>query len=996
MKNPLKIVTIILSSILALTATTAVIGVVSSYTKDETDALVLQLQESIDKNKSDVQAQIDALTREYQEKEAELLLLIEENKNNLATLTSEYETKVAELEADDESIKQAIADLEAEYLAKVEEIENTIETANQTIANNKSALESAINLLQNTYEAKVAEIEAVISQLETADTNKATIIAGLTDRIVELEKGLNITNVTFAENGDLILTFADGTTQTIISSKQESVKFNYIVNQDGATCSIYGVSGRLVSDLIIPESLDGFTVTGIGDNAFNQCAWIKKVTIADTITTIGNRAFANCGGITAIEIPDSVTTIGKEAFNNCLSLTSVMIGKNLKAIYDKAFFDCNKLVEVINKSTHITVTKGATDNGYLGHYALGVCNATDIHASMISNDNGYIVYTDGAEKILVGYTGNETELVLPEHITQIYQYAFKDCTSITSVVVPYTITQIGNGAFAGCFALTKMTLPFAGATKNGSTDTHFGYIFGASSYSNNKNYVPTILKEITITGGVIKADSFDGCDSLNTIVIGNDVTTIGSSAFSGCSSLTEIVITDGVTSIAGYAFAGCSNLTEIEIPDSVTSIGDGAFSGCSSLQSITIPFIGAKAGKTAGSTYQYPFGYIFGTTSYTGSKGVTQYYYGYSASSTTSTTYYIPSSLRSVTVTGGNILYGAFYNCSSLTEIVIPDSVISIGEYAFYGCSSLTGIVIPDGVTSIGGYAFSGCSSLTSVEIPDSITTIGNSAFYNCYKLVEVVNKSSNVTITQGSSDYGNLGYYALNVHNGDDTYISKVVNDDEYIVYIDGSEKILVNYIGVKTDLILPTYITKINQYAFYQCDTITSVLIPDSVKSIGNYAFYSCDKLNSIVIPNNVKSIGSYAFYNCAGLKSAVIGDDVVTIGNYAFYECDSITSVVIGDSVSTIGSYAFYDCDLLTSVVISSNVITVNNYAFTYCYDLSIVYYKGSILDWTAIQFGASNTYLTNATRYYYSEQEPIAEGNYWHYDENGDIAVWGAQG
>ena len=332
MKNPLKIVTIVLSSILALTATTAVIGVVSSYTKDETDALVLQLQESIDKNKSDVQAQIDALTREYQEKEAELLFLIEENKNNLATLTSEYETKVAELEADDESINQAIAALEAEYLAKVEEIENTIETANQTIAKNKSALESAINLLQNTYEAKVAEIEAVISQLETADANKATIIAGLTDRIVELEKGLNITNVTFAENGDLILTFADGTTQTIISSKQENVKFNYIVNQDGATCSIYGVSGRLVSDLIIPESLDGFTVTGIGDNAFNQCAWIKKVTIADTITTIGNRAFADCGGITAIEIPDSVTTIGKEAFNNCLSLTSVMIGKNLKAI----------------------------------------------------------------------------------------------------------------------------------------------------------------------------------------------------------------------------------------------------------------------------------------------------------------------------------------------------------------------------------------------------------------------------------------------------------------------------------------------------------------------------------------------------------------------------------------------------------------------------------------------------------------------------------------
>ena len=351
-------------------------------------------------------------------------------------------------------------------------------------------------------------------------------------------------------------------------------------------------------------------------------------------------------------------------------------------------------------------------------------------------------------------------------------------------------------------------------------------------------------------------------------------------------------------------------VSKIIVPDYVTAINQGAFSGCLSLQEMTIPFVGGSI-KTKNDTYQYPLGYIFGTSSYTGGTKTKQYYYGSSPSSTTNTTYYIPLSLRKVTVTGGNILYGAFCSCALLTSVTIGNSVTSIGEYAFSGCTceiewggnpSITTIgnyafsgykgiciTIPDSVTSIGNQTFQNCNNLTSVVIGNSVTSIGNQAFQNCNSLTSVVIGNS-VTSIGYSAFYNCSGLECITVSEGNTKYRS----EGNCLIEKDTNTLIL----GCKNSVI-PT---------------------DDSVTSIGYYAFSNCSGLTSITIPNSVTSIGYNAFSGCSSLTSVTIGNSVTSIGNYAFSGCSSLTSVTIGNSVTSIGEYAFYNCSSLTSIKFS----------------------------------------------------------------------------
>ena len=835
----------------------------------------------------------------------------------------------------------------------------------------------------------------------------------------------------------------------VTSSDTYQYPFGYIFGTSSYTGSVateqyyYGssTSSTTYDTYYIPSSLK--SVNLIGGNvlygAFYNCSGLANITIPDSVINIDDYAFSGCSSLTSISIPDNITSIGVSAFRNCSGLTDITIPNSVKNIGSYAFYDCSGLTSV-RIPANVTSIGGSA---FYGCSKLQDIYITDIVAwCNISGLNNLMKYGSSNKKL---YINNElvTSVTIPDGVTEIPSSAFSSFTGLTTVTIGNSATSIGSNAFSDCVGLTRIT-GSSNATsviaKQCGASTFEVVITSGTSIGNSAFYNCNGLTSITIPNSVITIGdyAFSGCSSLTSIIIPDCVTSIGDYAFSNTAwynnqpdglvcagkvaykykgtmpSNTSIVIKEGTISINRYAFSDCSGLTSITIPGSVTSIGYGVFSGCSSLESITIPFVGAKAGVTSSDTYQYPFGYIFGMSSYDGGVATKQYYYGYSTSYTTFDTYYIPSSLKSVTVTGGNILRGAFYGCSCLMSITIPDSVTSIGSSAFYGCSSLTSITIPNKVTSIGYSAFSGCSGLTGITIPDSVTTIPSSAFYGCtgltsvtignsvtsigdyafsgcYKLVEVYNKST-LSITAGNSSNGGVAYYAKNVYTTEGG--SKLSTDENgYVIYTDGTERFLVAYTGTETELVLPSYITKINQYAFYNCSGLTSITIPDGVTSIGEWAFEYCSSLTSITIPDSVTSIGvnafydtkwynnqpyglvyagkfaykykgampsdtsitikdgthgigSYAFEGCTGLTNVTIPDSVTSIGNSAFYGCSSLMSIVIPDSVTSIGDSAFYQCYRLTSVTIGSGVASIGNSAFYYCTGLTSVTIPNSV--------------------------------------------------
>ena len=371
-------------------------------------------------------------------------------------------------------------------------------------------------------------------------------------------------------------------------------------------------------------------------------------------------------------------------------------------------------------------------------------------------------------------------------------------------------------------------------------------VFGANIVSNNYINGQGIISfdgDITSIGH----SAFFCCESLTSITIPNSVTTIGNGAFQSCDGLTSVTIGDSVTTIGEYAFSGCSSLTSVYCKATTPPTGGSyMFSNNASDRKIYVPTESVEAYKSADANWSFfaddIVGYDFeddgevdiDTTYviyYTSSDGniVTPYSTNVFGANIVSNNYINGQGIISFDGPVTEIGYRAFYYCSSLTSVTIPNSVTTIGEDAFRNCDGLTSVTIPDSVTTIGDRALSSCDNLISVTIPNSVTSIGEYALSECDNL-------TSVTIPDSVTSIGMCAFYLC----------------------------------GSLTNVTIPNSVTMIEKRTFYGCGSLTNVTIPDSVTTIGDSAFYSCRRFTSVTIPNSVTTIESYAFYNCLSLTS------------------------------------------------------------------------------------------------------------------------------
>ena len=462
------------------------------------------------------------------------------------------------------------------------------------------------------------------------------------------------------------------------------------------------------------------------------------------------------------------------------------------------------------------------------------------------------------------YSSLIKKAVIGNGITSIGSSSFWKCAVIESISIPQSVTNIGRNAFYTCSNLKSVSLP------------------------NN-----------LITLG---DHAFTECSKLTSVSIPSGVTKLGESAFSSCSSLTEVNLSDGLEWIGVTAFYNCTSLKRIVIPSTVKSIGNSAFNSCSSLETVDLE---------------------------EGLKNIAQ------------AAFYNCTSLKSITFpsTLSNISQSAFQNCSALAgDLVIP-RMTDIGDYAFFNCSSLKSVYISDGTIYLHSYSFANCNSITRVRVPKSVSIIFEYAFSGCSSLEEI-------TLTPQTS-----------------------------LKRIDGGA--FFGCSSLKT-IILPEILTSIGDSAFSGCSALSGVVIPNNVSVIGKMAFFNCKSLASVSIPTNVETIkertfqqsglteiefaenckltqieerafstiplmhielpnsittlGYSVFENCRSLQSASLSSNMREIKNDMFINCDSLTSVFIPNGITKIGSRAFGFCKKLNSITIPPSVTALDLNCFT----------------------------------------------------------------
>ena len=623
----------------------------------------------------------------------------------------------------------------------------------------------------------------------------------------------SLTSVTIPNSVESINWYAFNQCSSLISiTIPESV--TYIGNGVFQSCSS-------LTSVSIPNGVER-----IKENTFSNCSSLTSITIPNSVLYIEKWAFRKCSNLISIDIPNSVKDISEEAFRDCISLTSVIIPNSIKEINNLSFTGCSGL-------TSVTIPNSVT---IIGAQAFEYCSS--LTSITIPNS----VYLIGSSAFS-GCSGL-TSVTIPNSMKYINSNAFWGCSSLRDVWCHAEDVPDSGGAFPTSVAESAtLHVPTASleAYRTTAPWSQFGTIVAiddtpiitfadanvkALCVANWDTNHDDELSEAEAAAVTNLGEVFSGnttITSFDELQYFTGLTTIGDNAFDGCSSLTSIVIPNNVTTIGNNAFDGCTSLTSIAIPNNVTTIGDKAFDNCTNLVSVYMPDnIITFAGSFAfGDNNNIESVYITNLATWLG----TSFNNGNNPLRSGAKLYLNNVEVKDLVIPEGTtaILKAAFEGCESLTSVSIPNSVTSIDGWAFAKCNNLTSATIPESVTSIGDHLFAYCSSLTSVTIPSSVTFIGNYAFADCGCLTGISVPNSVTSIGEGA-------FWGC----------------------------------AVATNINIPENLTIIEPYVFFNCPSLTSFTIPNGVTNVGELAFEWCNMTDVYCYAENVPNTNSNAFEN------------------------------------------------------------------------------------------------------------------------------------
>lgn len=613
-------------------------------------------------------------------------------------------------------------------------------------------------------------------------------------------------------------------------------------------------------------------ITSIGNNLFRGC---------DTLSTVG-------GKDGTIVIPDSIKTIGGNAFRGCTSVKSITIGKGTEKI--------------------------------------GSC-------------------------------------------------AFADITGLKSLVIPANVAEMDRMMLMGCTGLTELTLPYAGTSADctsaeGNTDPNHSVAdlfyddhwnssndsFDSSSYKLTKitvtggDRVPSYafsnmkcLKEVDLSSSSVTAidnNAFDGCSGLTSLKMPETVKSIGERAFRNCSGISDFGISEGLEKLDERVFENCTGLTTFWLPDSLVSTERAILIGCTEITSLDLPYAAVAASCVTEEGDVNP------------NCSVTDLFYDDHWNSENDTADFSSYKVEKINIRGGTVVPAyafsgmtgvkeidlskssvtainghAFYNCTSLTTVKLPDTLTAVGDYsfsktpitalpdngkiktvgdgAFADCQGLEISTVPDSYETIGRFAFMNCKGIKTFTIPATVTSMGRSMLMGCTELTEL-------TLPYAATD-------AVCAAADGSASPNQSVTDLLYDEHWD-SDNIEADLSGYKLTKVNITGGEKVPSYAFSGLDCVTEIdLSGSNINSIDSYAFNSCTALTGVELPDTLKSIGYASFLNCSAITGFDLPDRLEKIDRFAFEGCDGIRSLVIPDSVTSMGRSMLMRCHCLETLTL-----------------------------------------------------------------------------